>query len=790
MKNVNPIHLQLLRISCLMWCLLTWPAVTFAQEGYFRVSPGPLNAGHAAYDNSDGCPKCHEPNHGVTNRKCLSCHETMLHAGGLHVTLGKRPCTSCHVEHKGRAFSIIDWQTVGGRDAFNHTVTDFSLTEHHAQVSCPRCHTRHLKTGRSSYLGLSTKCQSCHANAHHFRRQELANNCNLCHQPGQSMRGQTLRSWATQHLKFSKVQLQGRHNERVCIDCHKDAKMGERAAPRQCIDCHTPVHPVSEKSKNCLDCHDQNAAFKGTRFDHGKLGFALKGRHARTTCAGCHLRNAKTGPGKVVSSACASCHVPVHPVVKATADCATCHKDVESFKGAHIDHSQFRFALHGTHEQMTCAKCHQRRRGVVEEPSKAKSEYRQGDCTSCHQHRDAHQGQFKNRRCSDCHMEGGTRNSPFNHDLDTRFALIGFHGDARVRNDCVLCHTGRVYHTNTLRCADCHYDEHRGQLGKDCTKCHSPFSPFDKPHMDDFVHQDFPLEGKHRTIACRKCHGSHDYKMDKHRCIDCHAKDDKHQGKLGQDCAKCHRPEKGAPKFDHNSMTNFKKTGIHQKVACILCHRARVAQSHALSIGDWSRVVVTPLDRTFPVWGHRCFECHQDPHQGRYGVDCETCHTTDSFKIRHTGAANATRLLDRLGNWLKQEAVDVGKSTRPLDHKGDWLRQHAVIAGYERDLAEEKRTCGSCHGTPGCDNCHRTKAPRSHTALFRVRTHGQIAGFAPEACGTCHRVASCIQCHRRTPPRNHRGNWRTLHGYASGGFADSNCFVCHRRADCAVCHHH
>lgn len=756
MKRVTPRILQLLATCCLIVSGLLVSSIVRAQ-GFFRVSPGPLNEGHAAYDNSNGCPKCHEASRGVTNQKCLSCHGTALHPGGLHATFGGKSCLKCHTEHKGRTFSIIDWQTIGGRDAFKHSITDFSLTEHHGQVACPQCHVKRLKTGRVSFFGMSKDCESCHAHAHSFKRPELSEKCDLCHQPGQSLRGQRLRAWQSQHVKFSKLTLDGKHPDQACVDCHKNAQMGERTVPRTCIDCHVPNHPVSDQTKNCLDCHDQNAGFKGTKINHSKFGFPLEGKHASATCATCHLKGAKTGPGRILSPSCAACHVPAHPLVQATANCATCHESGVTFKGAEIDHSQFGFARLGKHAKLVCTRCH--------EP-KVKLEYREGACTNCHTHRDAHQGQFQDKPCSDCHIEGGKRNSPFNHDLDTRFPLIGFHAQDRVRNDCVLCHTARHYRTGTLNCNDCHVDEHDGLLGKDCGKCHSPLSRFDTPHTEGFEHEAFKLEGKHKTLACKSCHEKHEYKLGKHRCFDCHQKDDKHHGKLGQDCAKCHRPEKGAPKFDHDRMTKFQKIGPHKKAACFLCHQTRTAQSAALSVAAWKNVAVTKLDLTFPVRGHRCFECHSDPHAGNFGAECEACHAPGDFKRIAVAA----------------------RSIRPMDHRGFWIRRHAALLDVDSEFGAVKRTCATCHGAPSCLHCHLSRSPSSHTAIFRVRTHGAVASFDPTPCSVCHQAASCLQCHRRTPPLNHRGAWRTLHGFAAGGFGDSNCFVCHRRADCALCH--
>ncbi|HEY5961026.1 MAG TPA: hypothetical protein VIV60_30930, partial [Polyangiaceae bacterium] len=111
-------------------------------QGFFRVSPGPLNEGHAVYDHSEGCQKCHESGQGVTNPKCLACHVAVQHTGGLHPTFGGKPCITCHVEHKGRAFNIIEWKSVGGRDTFKHELTGFVLTNHHAEVACTKCHVK------------------------------------------------------------------------------------------------------------------------------------------------------------------------------------------------------------------------------------------------------------------------------------------------------------------------------------------------------------------------------------------------------------------------------------------------------------------------------------------------------------------------------------------------------------------------------------------------------------------------------------------------------------------------
>lgn len=720
---------------------------------YFRVSPGPLNEGHAKYDHSDGCANCHIPGTGVTKARCLSCHTNVLHKQGLHRTFGNRSCIDCHTEHKGRKYNIIDWSSVGGRDAFQHDKVGFPLQNYHGQVACAKCHVARLITGRTSYLGLSPSCQSCHAQMHQFNRTEFSQKCDLCHDPGKSLRGARLSSWANPHARYSGIEFVGKHLDQVCTKCHAGGAMPGRSPARSCVSCHTPNHPVTSRTAICVDCHSQTSEFRRAKIDHSDYGFVLTGKHATTGCRSCHAPGSKTR-GRV--RACGECHQADHPVVRATANCARCHVSGKSFRGARIDHARFGFALLGRHRPLRCKKCHTR-------PNRRLS-YEEGNCVGCHTHRNAHRGQFADKACASCHVEGGKRTSPFDHNKDTRFPLIGFHAQAKVRDNCESCHPKLVYRTGKIHCVDCHKDKHKGSLGSNCERCHTPLTAFDAPRGKMIDHRSFPLEGRHKIIACVACHANDQYHLGHKECVDCHLKDDVHGGRLGRDCGKCHRPEKGAPKFSHAKMTRFARTGAHRRVPCAVCHQPRAAAAPR-TVGQWRKISAPKLDRRFPVFGKRCSDCHADPHRGGYGTDCERCHQTGRFS-----------------SLSRARAVTL----RPRDHGAGWLRYHTTLA--ETGGSSVENTCASCHGRPACRNCHRTSAPRSHTGLFRIKTHGRYASFDPNSCRTCHQTASCTQCHRRTAPLNHRGAWTTLHGYAAGGFGDSNCNVCHRRADCAVCH--
>ncbi len=656
-------------------------------QGFFRVAPGPLNESHAEFDNSEGCPKCHASNAGVTNAKCLDCHKPLREAiakkSSLHATF-TGTCFSCHPGHKGRNTSIIDWKHVGGQQTFDHKRTGFSLADHHGQLACTACHKKRLKSGRTSYQGLDSTCDSCHKGVHKFSKVELVKKCELCHAPGKTNRGLHLADWRNEHFERTQVAFSGKHLELPCTKCHAKAEMPGRTPPRDCTDCHRPSHPTPPSMGKCADCHKEGQPWKSASVDHRRFGFALLGKHAKVDCKKCHQRGGKPA-------------------------------------------------------------------------------YTPGACTTCHQHREAHKGQFADKPCDSCHVEGGKRTQPFDHNKDARFHFEGLHADPKVRNKCVSCHPQKIYRTNKLACVDCHKDKHKGKSGQNCNECHSVNQRW-KEAKANVKHTKFPLEGLHRLVKCDKCHEKGNYKLGALRCVDCHGKTDPHKGKLGGDCARCHIPEKGAPKFNHERMTHFARTGAHTKVECGYCHRP--AQTRKPERGWTKREPAGQLDRTFPILGKRCVDCHADPHKGSAGSECQQCHGTSDFRALLAAA----------------------RLQRPSDHDRGWMGKHVHLPFDDADLRAEGRECARCHGVPACDRCHRTMRPKSHTALWRLRTHGTAAAFDSESCRVCHATGMCIECHRTNAPLNHRGAWSKLHGYAAATFADNNCTVCHSRGQCQACH--
>ncbi|MEM9493880.1 MAG: cytochrome c3 family protein, partial [Myxococcota bacterium] len=138
--------------------LLLAPSSASGQEDFFRSSPGDLSRSHASLDNQDSCNDCHTGGRGLSNDKCLDCHEhkdlrARIRAGkGLHASakVRGRKCESCHLEHKGRNFDIMGWRNlVKGdyRKNFDHDLTGWPLNGKHKSIDCAECHKNKNRQG-------------------------------------------------------------------------------------------------------------------------------------------------------------------------------------------------------------------------------------------------------------------------------------------------------------------------------------------------------------------------------------------------------------------------------------------------------------------------------------------------------------------------------------------------------------------------------------------------------------------------------------------------------------------
>ncbi|QQS37030.1 MAG: cytochrome C [Ignavibacteriales bacterium] len=509
---------------------------------YAQISPGDLTKAHADLEGMSNCTKCHELGEKVYNSKCLDCHteiKALINAGrGYHSgsEVKGKECYSCHSEHHGRNFRIINFNP----DNFNHSKTGFNLEGVHQKKECKDCHQSKfisdskLKKRSSTYLGLDTKCASCHEDVH---QTTLGNNCGSCHN-NNSFKPVT----SFDHNKAA-FKLSGSHEKVECSKCHlsekrngKDFVKFKGTSFATCASCHKDPHQ-GKFGSNCQSCHS-TVSFQQINtgsFDHNKTSFPLAGRHTRVKCDNCHKEGLTK---KIKHENCFDCHEDYHKgafvLNDKTKDCKECHTETgfsPSLFG-YDNHQKAAFALTGMHMAVPCINCHRK----DEEPWK----FRQIGlkCIDCHQniHRTELAAEYlSNNDCSSCHSVDAWHTIKFDHNK-TDFKLLGKHSEAT----CADCHnkkgetkTVTIFSSIKSNCEFCHTDIHFGQFKvgetSDCSNCHT----FDnwKPEKFDHEKTRFSLKGAHEKLKCIQCHKVESYetslfvkfKMEDFKCASCHS---------------------------------------------------------------------------------------------------------------------------------------------------------------------------------------------------------------------------------------------------------------------------
>jgi hypothetical protein len=534
-----------------------------------QPSPGRLTRAHADLEGGHAtCATCHAPE--GLDAGCLGCHHEIgrqVESGrGFHADRGTG-CAGCHPDHHGEEFDALEavaWRPEG-REAFRHAHVEFRLAGRHEGLACEACHRE-----SGTYLGLDQDCASCHEDVHRGRlfsdcaschtqeRFKPAGNfdhdrvfpllgrhaeaaCGRCHDglDFKDVKGRTCEACHESPHRFPAP--------KGCEECHAgsdDAWGGAREsfdaarhaaagfrlvaahAALECAKCHVPGSPYPERFREpprvssdcrachedvhrgqfpgaCTECHGQDR-FVPARYGRGKhVSFALKGAHERTACDACHT--VVDGARRFVGTPrdCASCHEDPHRG-QFEEGCASCH-DERSFRPARypIDRHT-RFALDGAHGAVACNSCHTEVAGVRRFAGTPK------DCASCHD--DPHGGQFaremKKNGCATCHGVASFQIRPFDHARRASYRLEGAHAKAT----CARCHRPvgkppvRRYRETARDCASCHRDEHRGQFaGRACTACHEGYERWTLASFDHTGTR-FPLDGRHRRVACADCH--------------------------------------------------------------------------------------------------------------------------------------------------------------------------------------------------------------------------------------------------------------------------------------------
>jgi hypothetical protein len=396
----------------------------------------------------------------------------------------------------------------------------------------------------------------------------------------------------------------------------------------------------------------------------GELSAAHADLEGIANCTKCHERKGGDSPHKK----CLSCHAEVEVQIRehrgfhwhlakaqGKRDCRVCHSE-HNGRGYELvyweggtrafDHGVTGYTLEGKHRALECRACHKPEfvgRELLALNAKidpARTFLGLGrECLDCH--KDFHQGQFTGS-CTGCHTQEQWKPATgFAHEK-TDYPLTGKHADVACRK-CHRTLTGETAKSaggDTLRvrytglefgdCVSCHRTAHRTKLGPRCDGCHTT-AAWREVKVSDFDHAKtaYPLEGRHRALACEKCHRERAYevriKFD--MCTDCHK--DVHERQFAGApyngrCESCHSVERFLPvRYDiaeHDS-SDYPLTGAHRAVPCVGCHPKN----------EKSGVV------KFRMEFGDCRDCHADEHAGQFDrrmaeKDCRVCHDIENWK--------------------------------------------------------------------------------------------------------------------------------------------------------------
>lgn len=629
-----------------------------------QISPGPLSEAHEKLDSSRGCLECHGAGDRTLDQRCLDCHTEIADridaTSGLHGREASEDCASCHPEHGGRDFELIEW-TEGAPEGFDHRRTGWTLSGRHARTRCRNCHKPENLTERGgsgvgrvdpsqTWLGLASSCNSCHEDLH---AGALGETCERCHDtrafsPAPAFDHET-----------AAFPLTGKHADVTCDRCHRVPGRAEvvlssgrtarlyRPLPYgECSSCHKDVHRGA-LGPACSDCH-VTVSFRlvdRKRFDHSGTRYPLRGAHERLRCENCH--HVERGWGRTPPfQSCSNCHRDVHrgeaTLAGRTVDCESCH-GLEAFRPSTFTvgmHADSIYPLAGKHADAACSGCHA---SAAPDPE-VRFRLPFDRCDGCHA--DAHAGQLSAEvpradhalssaggDCVNCHRVDGWRPSTFD---ATR------HGELRL--------------------------ELEGRHARiDCAACHGPLDPRPARSKWTLSSADAGVRLRPLDPACATCH------------VDPHGGRSMFAGTAGSaDCVRCHDAKTFRPSrvdADLHASLGYPLEGGHRAVPCSACHPALAgAPSGSTMLG--AAVVPLELTRTH----ERCEDCHKKAHEGQFEQrleknSCASCHT-----VQHWRPASG------------------------FDHDRD--------SGFLLGAAHRKVSCGRCHvPEPGQDSIRYAAAP-------------------------------------------------------------------------------
>lgn len=538
-------------------------------------------------------------------------------------------------------------------------------------------------------------------------------------------------------------QLDGRHDELACMDCHEAADVEALPAevPRflgktqDCTSCHEDPHKGTME-RSCASCHGQEHPFDDlTAFPHVKE-IPLHGSHAQLDCRECHKQGdpysveALSDPEAALPwRTCSGCHENPHTpsfvqkqpalpleFAKGQDACALCHSEEHTtFYDDAIPwkdswHESSGFSLTSPHAELACTECHGERASEPDFATRYPGRLEK-ECSSCHE--DPHEGQFLRapyleEDCRSCHASDTFAKHQFTlqRHADQGYPLLGAHKEAA----CDTCHEAESpekpfswsFHGTTERCDQCHTDVH------------------EPPFAMERLKQPQSSEG---------------------------------------DCATCHQATHFrdlVQEFDHGFWTDFPLTQGHAQLDCEACHAGNardLAQGRQLGL----------VAHLFPGEPSSCEGCHEDTHLGVFDTSerpetladqqgCARCHGTESFRaikpktFDHdmwtdyplTGAHGQISCEDCHGRDPSNQSL--GKVTDA--HPGDWKQCSTCHSDPHAGAFNDPNFKPKIFDREGCFRCHTTTSFRQlQPGAF---DHGYWTGFELKGA---HQTTDCTSCH-------------------------------------------
>ena len=490
------------------------------------------------------------------------------------------------------------------------------------------------------------------------------------------------------------------------------------------------VHSHLEGLSNCTKCHDLGDKVTNARClaCHTELKARIdqnKGYHSSSAIRG---------------KSCVSCHNDHHGL----------NFQIIRFNTASFNHSLTGYDLKGAHAKKECKDCH-KPEFITNKAVRSKKFTYLGlgtNCNSCHQ--DYHQNTLSST-CSDCHNQDAFKPASLFDHSRAKFTLNGMHREV----PCTGCHpvttrnnarfqqfTGIRYQT----CAGCHTDPHQGKFGQNCSQCHSEVSFRTIKGITNFDHSrtDFPLENKHRAVACKSCHKTNVTDPVKHdRCTDCHT--DYHEGQFireaqPQNCSDCHTTagfQGSSFTLEQHNAGKFPLQGAHLATPCISCHKKQdkwTFREIGLKCSDCHSNIHEPFMSALYLSGPGCTNCHDVSRWSAVTFD----HSATGFKISGPHATLTCRdchfTKDPSGT-VMQRFSDMSSNcsmchkdnhNRQFDQNGvtDCLRCHDPnvwkIATFDHDRTAFK--LDGKHRQVPCSKCHPAVTEGSKTfVLYKTR---------------------------------------------------------------------